>query len=344
MLAGSLAPYSFYLLERTDDTTIAGIAADQIYAGNLRNSGETLTLLDPSGKIIDSANIDGGGWPAGDAPSRASMERRGGDDRPGNWATFSGYFGTGHDRDGNPIPGTPKSANSIHFPTPTPTWIPGRVVINEVLIRPHYDWEGTGGVTTADEFNELYNHGPFPVYLRGWYLDDVSGSGSRPYELPGVTISVDGFALFFRSRTGIALNDSGASVRLLAPDGRLIDKISYLRVRAYNLSYGRLPDGSSKLAYGLWPTPGQSNLLFEEDLASDRAPSPAGARYSCPDGGLPGPRVLRLARHPAVARWMWSLGHGFCRAGESAEGPSQAARDQPYDQNPPWVWKVADLK
>lgn len=313
-LSGSLPSHSFYLLERSDDGTISDLAADLVYSGNLRNAGESLRLLDAAGELMDSANLDGGSWPAGDAPSRASMERRGGGDQPGNWADFIGHHGNGHDQGGQPIQGTPKSTNSIHLPTPTPTWIPGRVVINEVLIRPHYDWAGTGGVTTADEFIELYNHGPFPVYLRGWFLDDISGSGSKPYQLPGVTISPDGFAVFFRGDTRIALNDSGDSVRLLAPDGTLIDKISYLRVRAYNLSYGRLPDGSSRRAYGLWPTPGQANVLFQE-LTADLETSVNWAGLRCPAGGVPWPRVARLARFPAVGRWMWSLGYGICLTG-----------------------------
>jgi hypothetical protein len=138
------------------------------------------------------------------------------------------------------------------------------VVINEALIRPHYDWEGAGEVSTGDEFIELYNRGPYAVYLRDWMLDDVEEAGSSPYTIPGITISPGGFATFFRTRTGIALNDSGDEVRLLGPRGEVIDSIQYLRVRAYNLSYGRLPDGSNHLAYGLWPTPGRANLLFVE--------------------------------------------------------------------------------
>jgi len=120
-LGGVLGPYGFFLLERTDDTTVADIAADQIYTGSLSNGGETLLLLDPVGNRIDSANPGGGGWPAGDSSSRASMERRGRDDRPGNWATFPGSDGNGHDAAGNPIPGTPRQPNAIWYPTPTPT-------------------------------------------------------------------------------------------------------------------------------------------------------------------------------------------------------------------------------
>jgi hypothetical protein len=237
------------------------------------------------------------------------MERRGGDDRPGNWGTFTGYNGAGHDASGNPIAGTPRQANSLFFPTPLPTWIPGRVVINEVLIRPHYDWEGAGGVTSADEFIELYNLGPSAVFLLGWKLDDIPDGGSRPYTLPGVTISPGGYAVFFRSRTHIALNDSGDTVRLLAPDGQVIDQIRYLRVRAYNLSYGRLPDGSGHLAYGLWPTPRRSNLLLVEPTPpAPTLPSPA-----CPEGGRPQPRLARLGRHPALLRWLAALGYIVCR-------------------------------
>ena len=306
-LAGALPAGGYFLLERTDDSTISDLPADQIYSGGLNNSGDSLWLRDPAGSLIDSANADGGGWPAGSSASRASMERRGGGDHPGNWATFTGYFGSGHDSEGHPVAGTPLQPNSIFFPTPEATWVPGRVVINEVLIRPHYDWEGAGEVSTGDEFIELHNLGPYPVFLRGWVLDDGEDIGSGPYTIPGITISPGGFATFFRTRTGIALNDSGDVVRLLGARGEVIDSIRYLRVRAYNLSYGRLPDGSSRLAYGLWPTPGRANLLFVEPT-----PPPI-LSPDCPQGGLPQPRLPRLARHPAVARWLASLGLAVCR-------------------------------
>jgi hypothetical protein len=306
-LTGPIASGGFFLLERTDDATVADLPANQIYSGGLNNGGETLWLRDPTGALIDSANADGGGWPAGSSVSKASMERRGGDDRSGNWGTFTGYFGDGHDSEGNPIPGTPLQANSILSPTPVATWIPGRVVINEVLIRPHYDWEGAGGVTTGDEFIELHNLGPYPVFLRGWALDDGEDAGSSPYTIPGITISPGGFAVFFRTRTGIALNDTGDVVRLLGPRGDVIDEIRYLRVRAYNLSYGRFADGSDHFEYGLWPTPGRANLRFVEPT-----PIPI-LSPDCPQGGVPQPRLPRLARHPAVARWMASFGLAVCR-------------------------------
>ena len=299
-LSGTIAAYSFYLLERTDDATVSDISADRIYTGSLRDAGEVLQLLGPNGEMIDSANSSGGSWPAGRSSPKASMERRGGTDLRGNWGSFTGYNGNGLDASGDPIRGTPRRTNSLFFPTPTPTGIPSRVVINEVLIRPRYDWEGTGGVTTGDEFIELYNAGPLPVYLKGWWLDDVANGGSKPYDLPGVTISPRGFAVFFHTKTKIALNDTGDTVRLMAPDGRTIDQISYLRVRAANLSYGRLRDGSDNLRYGLWPTPGMPNLLFEEPVA----PVVSRFYFGLPCTGQSLTLLTRATRFPAQVAWL----------------------------------------
>jgi hypothetical protein len=309
-LKGTIPAFNFFLLERTDDNTISDIAANLIYSGGLKNGGERLIMIDPTGNEVDSANREGGSWSGGDSTSHASMERRGGADLPENWSTFTGYHGVGRDADGNPIAGTPRSTNSLHFPTPVPTLIPGKVVINEILARPHFDWEGTGGVDSNDEFIELYNLGPSPVYLRGWMLDDIPEGGSRPYTLPGVTISPGGYAVFFRSRTHIALNDSGDSVHLLAPNGKVIDKIQYLTIRASDRSYGRLPDGSGHLEYGLWPTPGNHNELFEEATLDPTIES--AFPILCPNGGRPQPRLPRAARHASQLGWFIRMGLFFC--------------------------------
>ncbi len=113
----------FYLLERTDDETIRDIEADLIYTGALRNSGETLRLVDPDGNVVDTANLDGEGegWPAGTAGDVAegevpfaSMERVDptAPDSEGNWASNDGVIRNGRDAEGNRINGTPKAENS----------------------------------------------------------------------------------------------------------------------------------------------------------------------------------------------------------------------------------------
>jgi hypothetical protein len=295
------------LLERTDDTTVADIPADQIYTGNLNNQGERLWLRDEGGALIDSANADGGLWPAGGSEARTSMERRRPAVRDHSWGTFTGYHGRGHDAAGNPIHGTPRAVNSVLIPIPTPTAIPAKVVINEVLIRPHHDWNENHRSNLNDEFIELYNLGPKAVRLTGWILDDLPDAGSSPYALPSLVIRPGGHLALFRVRTHISLNDAGDTVRLLAPDGTVVDEIRYLRVKAYNLSYGRMPDGNIYLNYQLWPTPGKPNVFFYEDVPGDAVRVLFPRFSSCPDGGQPWPILPGLARSPGLVRWLQGL-------------------------------------
>jgi len=83
----------FYLLERGSDTSVPDQIADQLYQGALNNSGETLMLIDPYGRVVDTANAptDGmqvSGWAAGSATTFSSMERVNYTlpDTPPNWA------------------------------------------------------------------------------------------------------------------------------------------------------------------------------------------------------------------------------------------------------------------
>lgn len=118
-LSGVIPPYGYYLLERSADTTVSDIPADLIYTGALNNTGEVLTLRDASGTVIDTANQDGGGWPAG--TTYYSMERRDptAPDSDANWCTNDGVTRNGLDANGNPINGTPKAQNSCYI-TPLP--------------------------------------------------------------------------------------------------------------------------------------------------------------------------------------------------------------------------------
>jgi hypothetical protein len=150
-------------------------------------------------------------------------------------------------------------------------------------------------------------------------LDDIPDGGSLPFTLPNRVLRPGAFVVFFRSKSKITLNDAGDTVRLMAPDGRVLDEIHYLKVRAYNLSYGRLPDGSGHLVYGLWPTPRWANLLFEEPTSQAPVEPTSVAETdpltACPQGARLQPWIPRLVRHPAVMRWMRELGQVACRPG-----------------------------
>ncbi|MCS6910302.1 MAG: lamin tail domain-containing protein [Anaerolineales bacterium] len=237
-----IAAGGYALLERTDDSTVSDIAADLIYSGGLNNDGETLTLRDGLGNVIDTANADGGGWPAGAAGVYASMERVGAGAE--SWRTHSGAQ-FGRDADGNPIRGTPKNLNSLYLPTPTPQPFPAGVLLNEFLAAP---------ASGASEFIEIINTGAQAVDVSGWQLDDIEG-GSAPRTLPAGTLLQPGE---IRAFDYSGLNNDGDSVRLLYPDGRVADEFAYDEADE-NVSFARLPDGGEWSACGA-PTPGQPNV------------------------------------------------------------------------------------
>lgn len=74
-LSGLIEAQGFYLLERTDDDSVLGIAADKIYTGALSNSGERLYLKDGAGNIIDEVDC-ATGWFAGDNVTKKTMQRK----------------------------------------------------------------------------------------------------------------------------------------------------------------------------------------------------------------------------------------------------------------------------
>ena len=93
----------YYLLERGHDGVVGNIMADLVYEPTpsepyeLPDDGATVILIDPSGRIVDSANTQsppGGGWPGGDIRNGASMERidlhQG--DYDANWQTNTGIL------------------------------------------------------------------------------------------------------------------------------------------------------------------------------------------------------------------------------------------------------------
>jgi len=114
-LSGVIEARGYFLLERSDDRTVADVDADLVYTGGLTNAGEVLELLDAQGNPIDVVNPDGGPWPAGDSHQKATMQRiqaaqPGTDD---NWSTSTPGQAIAHDAQGQPIWGTPRQQNFV---------------------------------------------------------------------------------------------------------------------------------------------------------------------------------------------------------------------------------------
>jgi len=366
-LTGTIPAGGFFLLER--DELATDVTANQVYStGDLLNTGERLYLKDNSGNTVDTANLDGGAWPAGTAsttttspPAYASMERGG---TTGNqWVTYAGTVATAHNRSGGDIKGTPGKANWIStatittitsdFPDPslvnqnvtvavtviggstrptgtvaisgantnctitlsstgtgsctvkftsigsktltatyrgdsthpvsndteshqvstsgtifrTPTPVvpppPPLLAINEFVPRPGHDWNHDGIVNVGDEYIEILNHGTVNVNLGGYRLDDEVNVGSNPYALPARILKPGERIVFFGSESGLLLGDGGDGVRLLKPNGQLMDAYNYTVVRYPDESYCRLPDngGADDWNQNCYPTPGLQNSL-----------------------------------------------------------------------------------
>jgi uncharacterized repeat protein (TIGR01451 family) len=127
-LHGEISPQGYYLIERTDDSAVSDVPADWTgsFGSGLSNSGEVLTLTDHLGAVVDTANGDGGPWPAGTTSTGivpyATMERIDphGADTDANWCANDGVTRNGHDAVGNPINGTPRAPNSCYQPPTGP--------------------------------------------------------------------------------------------------------------------------------------------------------------------------------------------------------------------------------
>ncbi|WKZ36797.1 MAG: lamin tail domain-containing protein [Anaerolineales bacterium] len=319
VLNGTIPAGGYFLLERGsnlgDDTTVSDIPADQIYTGNaLSNTGEALTLYDGANRVIDTANGNGGAWPAGSATTYGTMERITGTvDSDTAWHTNTGVKRNGLNANGGNILGTPRNSNSIG-PTPTPSStrtstptstpafvIDPRPIINEILARPGFDWNQNGRVDVFDEFIEIKNLSPIDINLSGWKLDLLDGGS---FSLPNVSLKPGERVVFYGSQTNLLLSDGGATIRLYNPSGRIYDAYTYSFAREADRSFCRLPDGN---VFGKWfedctPTP---------NLANSRAgvvPSMPGGGYESPVCELPDtiPAAFLLAECRGYGANIWN--------------------------------------
>ena len=119
VLTGSISAQGFYLLERTDETTISDCAASQIYTGAMSNSGEYLQLRDHNQVLIDSVDCHAG-WFAGSANPKVSMERihpKLDGTQASSWLSNTTLTCNGLDAQGSSLVATPGQPNSVYDPS-----------------------------------------------------------------------------------------------------------------------------------------------------------------------------------------------------------------------------------
>ncbi|MBI4137701.1 MAG: right-handed parallel beta-helix repeat-containing protein, partial [Candidatus Sungbacteria bacterium] len=124
-LSGAIGPRNFYLIERTDETTISDITASTTApfgsgsGSGLSNSGETL-VLEYASTTLDKTPALGAcnPWCGGSTGTYYTMERynpsASGED-PTNWRNTENFVSNGLNADGMPINGTPGRRNSLNY-------------------------------------------------------------------------------------------------------------------------------------------------------------------------------------------------------------------------------------
>ncbi|MCZ7568643.1 MAG: lamin tail domain-containing protein [Ardenticatenaceae bacterium] len=176
-------------------------------------------------------------------------------------------------------------------------WQPPALLITEVLPAPRdVDFNGDGLRDSNDEFIELHNPLDRAVSLGGWQVDDAEG-GSRPYVLPiGTALPPGGYLVLYKSQSGVALDQVGDHARLIAPDGTLVDDVTWSRFPGYDRSLSRNRAGT--WLFGATPSPGGP---MPEASSDDETASPSsGGAGTGGDAALP--TTLAEARRLPLGR------------------------------------------
>jgi hypothetical protein len=150
------------------------------------------------------------------------------------------------------------------------------LVINEFMAN--NDESIPGPYNDYPDWIELYNGGDEAVDLSGMYLSDdlVKPSWQFP---AGTVLEAGSFRVVWCTNSSIPktgyvdfnLNAQGEFICLLADDAEtLIDSITFAG-QEDDISFGRLPDGSSSWDY-LTPTPGSANRIYEPETEGPTHP------------------------------------------------------------------------
>jgi len=163
----------FFLLERTDDTSVPNIIADLIYTGALNNTNEALYLFDKNCNLQDKIEANPN-WLAGDNSSKRTMERK----TNFNWQTSSDPGGTPKAKNSSgyyEIPEEKISKSSTGSSSSVPDTAPEPSLMSKLLIS-EIQIESEKGAN--DEFIEIYNPNNTNVSLKWWSIQKATANGN----------------------------------------------------------------------------------------------------------------------------------------------------------------------
>ncbi len=117
-----------------------------------------------------------------------------------------------------------------------------------------------------NEWIEIYNQSEDAQFLDGWQLSD-SGTKSKPFVFPKKTlIAPKSYLVVSHSVTNIALNNNGDTLKLLFPNGSLVQEIKYAKAKK---GFSAAMDEDNNFFWTALKTPGGPN--FSQVPAEDTA-------------------------------------------------------------------------
>ena len=267
--AGKIKAKDYFLICRKQMTGIKEKCDMEISKMSLNNDYQKngrLVLIDEQGNIIDQTpKSNDKKWHSGDNLSKQTMERKNscvsGLDNE-NWQTSK------------QINGTPKAKNSIIIAdlpliknedisketeeqkNKTQTIIyPSEIYINEILPCPE-------GSDAENEWIELFNKNTFEVDISEWKITDIKGK-TFSYVFPKATkIPGKKFLVLTRQETKITLNNSGDGLKLIQPDGKIINEVVFEKT-FLGKSYNRTE--TDKWEWSETLTPDSLNIISESE-------------------------------------------------------------------------------
>jgi hypothetical protein len=263
-LKGKIKTGGLFLLERTNEDTVADKKADQIYTGSLSNNGETLHLLNSKDEIVDRIRVKDS-WPAGDNDTKQTMIRcgnswenssqKGGSPKEDNFCKSKREDDQGNESGEderqeerkNKDPGNTAEERD-------PEYDKGDVVINEFVSDP---------APEEQEWVEIKNYLNKTVDIRGWYIEEGSGSQTKLEK-----DSLQSSEMLVVEDINGYLNNKGDRILLKNSAGKTMDEIVYGEwqekegeVSAPSSRAAVARNSRKELVITLDPTPGKQNII-----------------------------------------------------------------------------------
>ncbi|PIW36649.1 MAG: hypothetical protein COW24_04305 [Candidatus Kerfeldbacteria bacterium CG15_BIG_FIL_POST_REV_8_21_14_020_45_12] len=212
--------------------TIVTHTSSRIY---LNNSGDSVTLSQPNGTLVDDTTYE----EASSASSWALIENE--------WQWTDRI--TPREKNisqNNSISDDTTNASTTLPDTETPYQTSDQIFINELLPDPE-------GLDTTDEWIELVNEGSGSLNLAGWQLTDTN----TYYTFENTTLVANEILTVEIGDSKINLNNTGDTVYLIDPYGSIVHGTTYESAES-GWAWAR---SNSDWQWTFEPTPGQVNIF-----------------------------------------------------------------------------------